>query len=168
MKLRCFIAIEIPDQIKRKISALKKEIAWKSVSDENMHITLKFLGEIDDKKIPALVEKLKKTSFAPFDVSFKNVGGFPKKNHARVVWVGCESSELQALAQHVQKVFPPAEKFVGHVTIARMEYQDITSFVNAHKDNVFGTMHCTSFVLKKSVLTPKGSIYSTLETFHSL
>ena len=165
--MRCFIAVEIPDETKKKISHVKKEFQGKIVSDENIHVTLKFLGDVDEKNIPNIIEKLKKVSFKSFDISFIGVGAFPKNSHARVLWIGCESPELNALARQIQHILPPSEDFVGHVTVARMEYQDVTSFVNKHKDNEFGTMHCTSFVLKKSILTPKGSVYSTIETFYA-
>lgn len=167
MKLRCFIAVEIPEDIKKKISVLKKEIRGKIVPDENMHITLKFLGNIDEKHIPALVDKLKKVHFSPFDVLFKGIGAFPKKKHARVLWVGTESPALHSLAGQIQKLFHPDEQFVGHVTLARLQYQDIAAFIDKHKDDVFGTMHCTNFVLKKSTLSPTGSQYTTLETFQA-
>ncbi len=165
MKLRCFIAIEIPDEIKKKISVLKKEIHGKCVPDENMHITVKFLGNVEEKYVSALVKKLKTIHFSSFDIVCKGAGAFPKNNHARVLWVGCESPELYALAENIQKLLPPVEKFVGHVTVARMGYQDVTACVDKYKQEIFGKMHCSSFVLKKSMLTPKGSVYSTLETF---
>lgn len=168
MKVRCFVAVEIPDEIKKKISLLKKEIHGKIVPDENMHITLKFLGNIDERHIPALVDKLRKVHFSSFDVLFKGVGAFPKKSHARVLWIGTESPALHVLASHIQKLFPPTEQFVGHVTLARLQYQDMAAFIDKYKDDVFGAMHCTNFVLKKSTLSSAGSQYSTLETFHAI
>ena len=98
MALRCFIAIEIPEAIKRaivsSIDGLKKsgaDVKW--VSPENIHITLQFLGETEEAHIPLIKEALDKIllPYSPFYIKIAGVGCFPDTRRPRVIWVGRKS-----------------------------------------------------------------------------
>jgi len=168
--MRLFVAIEIDDKIKEKIAETCKELIEKS-SLEKLHITLKFIGEVEDDKIDQVIKALEKINFEPFEIDFKGVGAFPNQNFIRVVWVGCESKKLSELSEKIENAlanFCKKEKrpFSGHVTIARPKRKiDLKDFFAKHKEKGFGKMKVDSFVLKKSTLTKTGAIHETIRRF---
>lgn len=172
-KIRCFLAIEIPEEIKKKIIIIAKEIngeGIKPVTEENLHITLKFLGEVSPEKVERIKKRLAEFQFASFSINIKGVGVFPNEEYIRVVWVGCESKnkELEALAEKMNSVLAreaPKEEFTPHLTIARAKKKlELQNFLKKHKEEMFGSFVCKSFELKQSVLQRSGPVYTTLAT----
>jgi len=178
--IRSFIAVEIFDEeIMGRILSFQKAISdtnadLKLVVAENIHITLRFLGSISvstDKKIS---EELKKIYFSPFEVSFKDVGVFPSLRRINVVWIGIHSGviELVDIFNQIESKlkrlkFPPDTRgFRPHITVARVRSarnkDKLAEAVLSMRDKEFGTMLVDSIKIKKSILTPKGPIYSTL------
>src|SRR3989339_1295186 len=105
--MRTFIAIEVSDEVKKAagefVAELKKQranISW--VKKENVHITLKFLGEIDERKILLIEDVLKSCAEKkkPFEIEIKDCGGFPNLHKPRVIWIGITegSQELKDIA----------------------------------------------------------------------
>jgi 2'-5' RNA ligase len=101
MELRCFIAIGIPEPIRKEIldllNILKKydaDIKW--VVPENIHVTLKFLGDTAEGRLPGIAESLRTvaSSFEPFYIKIYGTGLFPDKKFPRVIWIGIEHSEM--------------------------------------------------------------------------
>ncbi len=177
-KHRCFVAVEIPDGIKKKIAPLLQELSLpgvKSVSVDNLHITLKFLGYLQKQQLEKVKQLFRTIQIHSFSFSVKGVGCFPTEKRPRVVWIACENVEFEKLAEEINAVLAPLfpkEAFTAHVTIARVkdlknsETRDkIQKFIAKHKNDVFGTVPCKDFVLKESQLRKSGSIYSTIETF---
>lgn len=182
--MRLFFAIEIPEKIQQKILGVQQElkksgadIKW--VKPANIHLTLKFLGEVEDEKLPELVrvgEKISK-DFSPFAVEICGVGVFPNINRPRVIWAGIEngSKEMENLSEllsrQLAKIGFPEEKrrFVGHLTIGRVKSPQrkghlIESFKSLEKAD-FGRFPVSSLSLIKSQLTPAGPIYTVLKKF---
>ena len=106
--MRTFIAIELSGEIKNSLAQIESHLKYsgadvKWVSPDNIHLTLKFLGEISEEKcekVKAALDEVAKTS-APFEISIKDIGAFPKLEFPRVIWVGLEkgakeSAELSA------------------------------------------------------------------------
>src|SRR3989338_7348671 len=177
-KIRCFVAVELSSEIKKKIEPLLRQLRMQGVTPvalENIHVTLKFLGYVSHDTLSKIQEALSRVSLPAFSFSIKEIGCFPTEKRPRVVWVGCESVELQQLRDEINKLLAPLfpkEVFTAHLTLARVKdlknvetRERIRKFIAKHKNDLFGTMMCTSFVLKESKLRKSGPIYSTLETF---
>lgn len=174
---RCFIAIDIDDSLKESIAALQDEIArcdTKLVEQENLHFTLKFLGEISDSDIQFIEGKLAKISekFVPFELRISGCGVFPSLSYMRVVWFGTSSEELVNLQNTVNDAL--TERFTKehaspHLTIARVRSakhrEEIADFVKKHGNTEIGAMRVAQIKLKKSVVTRRGPVYEDLAVF---
>ena len=180
MDLRCFIALEIPHNIKAALSdmldRLKEsgaDVKW--LSDHNIHLTLKFLGNTDDSLIKPLKESLyKKISFYDqFYITIAGTGSFPDKRHPSVIWAGIEESTLlKKLRKDVEDVTAelgfPAEKkiFSPHLTLGRIRSQrrvnDAIKILDEFGTYRFGDAEINSIVLMKSELKPGGAEHSCL------
>lgn len=164
--MRLFVAVEIPMEIRERIAKLGEEIRQDgivSVKPENMHLTLKFIGEGNPDEI---IEKLAAVRFSRFRCRAKNVGVFPNENYIRVVWAGIEGTE--ELAEKVQESLGEKERFTGHATIARVKRKvDLGAFLEKHRDDEFGEFEVSGFQLIKSELGPGGPAYTTLATFEA-
>lgn len=125
--MRLFLAVELEPEIREKMVRIQgrlAEDALKPVEPENIHVTLKFLGEVEEGKVSALVRALKGVRMAPFEIAVQKIGVFPNINHINVVWVGADGP-LGELAKKVSVAlaglgFPEDERgFSPHITIAR-------------------------------------------------
>ena len=132
--LRTFIAVELPSSLQSKLGQLQEnlrksnaDVSW--VKTENIHITLKFLGNVTTEKIEEIKKALGKiaSSVSSFSLKSKDIGVFPKPSFPRVVWVGIENQErLKELALMVEdelsKIGFPKEQreFTAHLTIGRV------------------------------------------------
>ena len=180
MDLRCFIALEIPRDIKASLSfmldRLKKsgaDIKW--LADDNIHLTLKFLGNTEDALIEPLKKSLsKKISFYnQFYITITGTGSFPDKRHPRVIWAGIqEPSLLKRLQKEVEDVTAelgfPAEKkeFSPHLTLGRVRSQrrvvEALKILDEFATYKFGEAEINSIVLMKSELKPGGAQHTCL------
>lgn len=185
MSVRSFIAVEIEDPaVYGAILRLRDSLGGlgldaKLVEDENIHITIRFLGEVS----PATIECVKRildsvaASFKRFSIKIRGVGAFPNTFRPRVVWVGVsEGSEiLSAIRSFIDKelikcktrdIHMDKEEFVPHITIARMRsarnVERLLKFLETNKDADLGASVVTRIKLKKSILTPRGPIYEDL------
>ncbi|MFC1557758.1 RNA 2',3'-cyclic phosphodiesterase [candidate division KSB1 bacterium] len=180
--MRTFIAIDVSDEVRRAVGAftsvLKREnarVSW--VKPENVHITLKFLGEIDKEKIPGINEAIQvcARNQKPFEIEIKGSGGFPNLNRPRVIWVGMTegAEELKRLAgavdNELSKLGFQKEKraFKPHLTIGRVKtINDTESFIEKMNSTDFygGRFTAGEMLLMKSDLKPTGAEYTKLET----
>ena len=129
--MRLFIAIEIPEEIKDYLCGIQQEIVdsknkIRLVNKGNMHLTLKFLGEVQTDKVEVLNKNLKEIPFKPFSVVLDAIGVFPSENYIRVVWVGLKPEEpvleLQKnIDEALKKLFKKEKNFKPHLTIARVK-----------------------------------------------
>lgn len=173
--MRCFIAIELTKELRQKIADVQQKLApenLKPVSAGNLHVTLKFLGEIDEKKAGEVAGKLNKLEFQKFTLRVSGVGAFPTERYPRVVWVGCENLELSQLAQKITNALSGMnfedEKFTGHITIARVKGDvELDKFFEENRDAEFGELAVSEFCLKKSVLGRDGPTYGTVQKFRA-
>ncbi|MFH0736988.1 MAG: RNA 2',3'-cyclic phosphodiesterase [Candidatus Micrarchaeota archaeon] len=173
--MRVFVSVPVPDDLLAKVSALGKELAQDGVSlvrPENMHLTLRFLGEMDEKRVGDVEQRLRAVRFGAFRCGLKGVGVFPDENYVKVVWAGCESGgKLEALAKDVMGAlsgFGGDERFTAHLTIARVKKKiDAKPFLARHKDDGFGSFEVKNFHLMQSVLKPTGPEYSVLASFEA-
>ena len=178
--MRTFIAIELDKEIKEVLSKIQTELKnaeadVKWVYPENIHLTLKFLGEVKEEKIQKIIHCLKEITNVknPFQIEIKDIGAFPNINSPRVIWAGIwEGKErllqLAALIEDalVKLKFPKEErKFSAHITIGRTRSpknkDTLSQKMNQFKFNPF-SQTVKSVVLFKSALTPKGPIYEKI------
>ncbi|GAB5046692.1 RNA 2',3'-cyclic phosphodiesterase [Thermodesulfovibrio sp. TK110] len=182
--MRLFIAIELPWELKEFLAELTSFNlpidGVNIVQKENFHITLKFLGEVEEKIIPHLVFTLKSVSkeFSNFTLKITTPGVFPDKLKPRVIWLGTENTDtLKRLTNRIEKEtcslgFQREEReFKSHITLARVKNHRngkyfFDKILKKFSEKSFNfQFEVKEFVLMKSTLTPKGSIYSVLERF---
>jgi len=180
--LRLFIAIEIPQTIRSTFASLLKEFSdiapqVKWVRAENLHVTLKFLGETASAKLGPLENVLSAVrSPVPVNLEFQGLGFFPHQKRPRVFWGGMEASaNLKTLAADIDQVthrlgFPPEERpFAPHLTLARLQPPGISpellQAIQKKKAQAFGSLRTGEFRLVESKLKPAGAEYTTVETF---
>ncbi len=182
--MRCFIAIEIDEDIRAALGDLqqdlmananirKGDVKW--VGPEAMHLTLKFLGEVRDREVVNVCEAVKVVTacHAAFDFSVNEVGCFGGRS-ARVLWVGAglECPELLGLQQDLEDELAlagwpkEARKFSGHLTLCRIRNTktgfEMARMAEQYKDFDLGTMRCDSVCVFESQLKPEGPIYTCL------
>jgi 2'-5' RNA ligase len=146
----------------------------KLVEPQNIHITMRFLGDIKPTMVESVHEAMKKVSFSAFNCEIHGLGAFPDLRYARVVWAGIRkgADELKSvfnqLEPNLQQLgFRPDPKgFSPHLTLARVKTgrnkAELARCVQDLTDTDFGVVRADCLRLKKSVLMPKGPVYSTL------
>jgi len=179
--MRTFIAIELPsqftsqiDQLQQALRQTKADVSW--VKPQNVHITLKFLGEVNEEKIEEVYRATEKSvaGVTNFQVSLKGLGGFPNMKRPRVIWVGLEKGK-EVLAQLGPKVeegfskigFPKENRpFTPHLTIGRVKSpKNLELLASEIGKTSFKTEEFVvkEVVVMKSTLHPAGSIYTPLK-----
>jgi 2'-5' RNA ligase len=180
MSIRCFVAVECGGdelaakfrEVRRMLEATRADV--KFVEPENVHLTLKFLGEIEPRLVEQASQVVKETSFQPFSARLEGVGVFPNLRRPRVVWAGI-SDGVSQLAEIWKDVDTKLSRldfererrgFSPHITIGRVRSgrnrDKLIEVLSTLSDYAFGDLHVDRVVLKKSVLTPRGPIYTTL------
>jgi 2'-5' RNA ligase len=179
-RIRSFVAVDLDEPVVRERilnaqSGLGQTGAQLKLVDPGiMHLTLRFLGEIPQATVDRVKEAMDSVRFSRFETEFRGLGAFPNLNRMNVVWVGIKrgSEELNEIFRQLEPKLrqiglPPDSKgFSAHLTIARvrsgMNRGALAEYVLGLKEEDFGTMPVTAVRLKKSVLTPKGPIYTTI------
>lgn len=183
--LRLFVALDLPEEVRERIAAaaerhaqLQPQARW--VKKENLHLTLKFIGEFPADRMDRLVKALEETTARQraFTASFGGCGGFPSVGKSRVIWVGMERGEGEAasLAAELNRglvrvgVKKEARPFRGHLTLARLRSPaDCSSWVAAMEEELAGLEEMTFMVeevtLYRSILSPAGPTYMPLRRF---
>lgn len=178
--LRVFIAIDIPDgEVKDKVLEFQRNISQtgaelKLVEAENIHITLRFLGDMRTVMVEELKAELNRIQFSPFAVTLEGVGVFPDYQRINVVWVGIDEGniglvDLYGKLNHAleRMGIPPDRRGLSpHITVARVRSarnRDVLSKLMAELEgSAFDSFEVKSFLLKQSTLTPKGPIYKSI------
>jgi len=179
--IRSFIAFDIDNElVVRRLSEVQGILAntganLKLVKPQNIHATMRFLGNISLQMVELIHEEMKQISFAPFEIELRGLGAFPSLRYPRVVWAGIRkgADELvnvfNQLESRLRRLgFKPDRKgFSPHLTIARVRTgknkTELIRCVEDLADYEFGVIKADYLRLKKSVLTPKGPIYTTLK-----
>jgi len=180
--IRCFISIEIPQPIRKQIvqvpeplKSVRGKFSWAGTN--NLHITLKFLGDCSRGRLEAISRRLAEIAaqHAPFDLSFEDVGVFPGHASPRIVWLGVKDGrdQLVKLASDVADSMEEigfkkeVRPFRPHITLARVKYLSSRDELRAAvermpKVNIEG-MRASHIFLMRSQLNPKGAIYTVIE-----
>ena len=176
--IRCFVAVDLPEEIREKVGRLQSMIATeglRQVRPELVHVTIKFLGDVPEGKIKNMKEALTEVKAAPFTARLVGMGAFPGRS-VRVVWLGLEG-DFSSLYSKVEAAtnplgYPPEERgFTPHVTIGRVgrpnagTSRELLAKIGSQSTVDLGSFMVTEFYLKKSTLTPGGPIYEDLARF---
>lgn len=182
MNLRLFIAIDIPEQIKREIGELidilkKHDTDIKWIIPENIHITLKFLGDTSETLVVTISESLLPVVSAcePFHITVQSTGVFPNQKYPRVLWIGIvDSDSLIKLRDRIEVTLSllgfqrDEKKFHPHLTLGRVRSQkgmmSLTKELGMFHARQFGDFLVDHVELMKSDLGPKGPEYTCLCT----
>ena len=184
--IRCFIAIEIPETIQNQLAriqgTLRKQIPKASwVKPGNIHLTLKFLGDVDPEDLESIGEAITGVAIhhRSFSLHIGGLGAFPNFARPRVMWIGAKvgGERVSALAQDINVALsycgfsPDTKNFNPHLTIARLKERiDLRLYTNQYRqyDHINGAeMSVNTISLIQSQLHPQGAVYSTLQS-HSL
>ena len=183
-RIRCFVAIEIPEPIQNRLARIQgtlrqqiQKASW--VKPGNIHLTLKFLGNVDAENLESIGEEIEAaiSHHHSFSLRIGGIGTFPNLARPRVIWAGVKvgSERVSALAQDIDLALShcgfslEAKKFNPHLTIARLKGRiDLRPYINLHRryDRIDGAeMIVNAISLIQSQLHPKGVIYSTLQSY---
>ncbi len=178
--MRLFFGVGLPSGVKKEVNAFCLKIReklpkMKWVEEENLHITMRFLGDVDSTKIGLLTQISEETSreLKKFPVTLGNLGAFPSPAKARVFWWGLREGEKECTelfnileTQLVKNGFEAEDKtFHPHITLARLKFPALLPLERlTTRDTLSFT--ASSFELYESTLTPKGPIYKIIERFN--
>jgi len=174
--MRLFIAIELPDAAKRALTWLKTDIPgarW--VPADQIHLTLAFLGEVDEAALVRLTGELARIQLPGFQLAFGPLGCFPDRRRPRVLWVGLEPQpRLKHLADGVQEAvlacgIPQEERpFSPHITLARLKLspsRECDAFLDQRPKQELPPFSVREFTLFQSRLTPQGALHTPVRNF---
>ena len=176
--MRVFVAIDLPEELKNKIGQIQQELKacdldCKWVKPQNIHLTLKFLGEAEKEEIDEMKQTLKSAAkeFRAFKVSFKEFGFFPQEREPRVLFVSTDNEEnlkniVSALSPQENLPVGRQGKFKSHITLARLKSN---KNVDCLKRRIKSIVFTESFEVKditlfKSKLNAQGPIYEKILT----
>ena len=180
--MRLFVAIDIEPHVRIRLKQIQnrlgqeldlsgKNVKW--IPPDQVHLTLKFLGQVDDSSLTQVCDIVKRTAseFDRFDFEVKGLGVFGRP--ARVVWAGISNCPgMMALQASLEDEFIrhdwPTENrpFAGHLTVCRVKHvsagRKLAEAVRSYEDESFGLVHAKEVVLYQSQLTSAGPVYSAV------
>ncbi|HKF51839.1 MAG TPA: RNA 2',3'-cyclic phosphodiesterase [Candidatus Acidoferrales bacterium] len=181
--MRLFVALNIPEETRSTLRLLLDDFAricrgarW--VRPEGIHITLKFIGHVDNSSLPEIQKALSRVRHdKPFHVAFRHFGFFPNEKHPRVFFVGIEADKgLATLAANIENQLAPLgiakeeRTFQPHLTLARFKttegLSELRKKIASLPTQDFGGGEVSEFHLYQSMLKSGGAVYTKLSTYH--
>jgi len=180
MTVRSFVALELSEDVREGLTNLLNRLrqtnaAVKWVEPENLHLTLKFLGEVTEEQIEVIVDALKAVAQAtePFSFAVRGVGGFPDLRRPRVLWVGVEPTPpLMRLQQFVERTmeqlgFAPEERaYHPHITLGRVKamtgIEKVRAVLSEYSGFNFGSVPVKHLTFFRSDLSREGPTYTPI------
>ncbi len=181
--MRLFVALDLGESVRAAILAFCEKLrralpAARWVRPEGIHVTLKFIGEVEEDRVAPIQSALEKIhSAAPVEMIFRGTGFFPNERRPRVFWVGIDASpKLPQIASEIEARLEPfgiareTREFRPHLTLAR--FDDFRSIEKLHAPlresgaQEFGAVKTSDMHLYQSKLGPNGAQYTRLATFH--
>lgn len=180
MTFRGFVAVDVPATPRLDAFAAELHTAspsLKVVHTDQIHLTVKFLGDTEDGLVPEIVAAIQEAAAGvrPFEIRIQGTGAFPSPARMNVIWVGVEGAEpiapiADALETSLESLGFPREgrPWKAHATLARVKgHRDldrVRRVLEAHAKHAFGVHTVDAVYLKKSLLTAEGARYSIVET----
>jgi len=177
-KIRAFVCVDFPDEVMKEIARLQgllstRKFTGKLTELENLHLTLKFLGEIDSEKLERVREGLRGIEIKEFEARLGGIGIFSRRGKPRIVWVKVLGKGMNELQKKVDEVlsecgFEEEVRFMSHLTVARVKYvKSARDFVEYIKNiSVKGLkFDVGEFKLMSSDLRRMGPVYEVLEVY---
>ena len=180
--MRTFIAVKLPGEIRSKLAEIQDELSKseadvKWVKPENIHLTLKFLGNVVESELEIVAQELRKTAgkCPPFRTEFAGLGAFPNLRSPRVIWVGVKAGagELLVLNRKIEEALlkpglsPEEKEYKPHLTLGRVRSgrnrDDLIKLISSLNIREAGGMRVERVYLIKSELRKEGPIYTVLE-----
>lgn len=178
--MRLFIAVELPNEIRKQLTELQRRLrpltnSARWVAPESIHITLKFIGEVPEKRVEEIDEALTGFTWKPFIVTVHGVGFFPGARSPRVFWAGMEAPTMQGLTEELDARLERAgfekEKraFRPHITLARAKVTRIDSSLvtaaSSYSEHDFGSFTADRVFLFQSTLKSSGALYNKVKEY---
>ncbi|MDW7651866.1 MAG: RNA 2',3'-cyclic phosphodiesterase [Bacillota bacterium] len=176
---RLFFAVELPPAVKESVLDLRQYVqakphAVKWVAQKNLHLTLLFIGEVQEDKLPQLLDSANRAAkrCRPFDLAIQGTGVFPGPARPRILWAGVAAGALQLtiLADELSAVLGIAQDkaYTPHLTLGRIREGhriDTSVFLRRGASFRADTIQIDSFCCLESTLTPQGPVYKPLRKF---
>ena len=174
--VRLFVAIDLPDDVRSRLAGLCAGVPGaKWVAPENMHLTLRFIGEVDDARAADIDAALGRIRAPSFDMALAEIGHFGSRGRTRALWAGIEKCEaLERLQAKVESALvraglePEGRKFAPHVTLARLKearLSRVRDFLGARNPFAAGPVPVERFALYSSFLAREGAIHRVEATY---
>jgi 2'-5' RNA ligase len=180
--MRAFLAFDISNDVIGRLTNLQQDLKSTKadvglVSKDNLHFTVKFLGEVPDETVQEVDRRIRGLDLSAFDVSMNGIGVFPDIRSPKVVWAGVTATDEAIMTKTAQAILVALEGigksedrgFRAHVTIGRVRsarnLEGVVEFVRNNKDHPFGVTRVDKVKLKSSVLTPNGPIYRDIREY---
>ncbi len=179
--LRCFLAIDVGDGIRRALTetirsfrSTSADVRW--VREEGLHLTLAFLGSVAPEALPPIERAAARSvaPSAPIELTVRGVGGFPRRGRPRVLWAGVAGAGLGALAEALSVGLEPLgfapekREFRPHVTLGRLRsgrgWKELAPRVRAAETRNFGSCKVFGVHAYRSDLRRDGAVYTKLWT----
>jgi 2'-5' RNA ligase len=177
--IRCFIALELSREAINEVEEIQKLVKKKNfffgkfTEPENLHLTIKFLGEISEERIKEVQENLRRIKLNSFEASLGEIGCFSEKI-VRILWIKLLGKEIWELQKEIDKSlegvgFKPEERFMSHITIARIKKvinkKEFLDYIKSLKHRKV-RFKIKEFCLKKSELMSDGPVYTDVERYN--
>ncbi len=170
--IRAFISIDIPENAKLEIKKIQEKLPQffgKKIDLDNLHLTLKFLGEIDEKTLDEVKKRLEKIDFSKFNIKLGELGVFSPK-FIKIIWIKLNGADRlqKQIDEELDGLFKKEKRFMSHLTIGRVKKVNTKRFLEDLKKISVPDIGFTaeSFELKKSILNSVGPHYETLEKYN--
>lgn len=180
--LRLFVAVKVPDELGKRLADMEGRLAAtganvKWVPEGNFHLTLKFLGNVDEARVEAVTEALASAVAGAhtFDVALAGAGAFPNNRTASVIWAGINSGaeQMKSLARRVEDALEKigfereSRPFKAHLTLGRARSSRnadrMGEMLDTMKAEEVGSFRVSAITLVKSDLRPSGPVYTTIK-----
>ena len=180
--LRVFTAIQLPNGLSQSIDkAIRRNLdhpTLRCVSQDALHITLNFIGDVEDRETPALCKALSSRldSHQPFEVQLDGLGAFPNFDRPRVLWIGVKegSEEISLINQQLRETiedfgFVQEKRFLPHLTVARVQNRNLEQpalkkIQSAFERSQWPAFTARSVIVFNSILEKSGPVYIPLAT----
>jgi len=177
--VRAFVAVKLGREVESRIIELvaqlkeaRADVRW--VGRESIHLTLRFLGDVEEARVAGILEALKRrlSGLHPLCIETGGLGAFPSLGRPRVLWVGCKGNGLRELGEATEAAMVgfgfarETRPFTPHVTLGRMrslrDWDKLRVLIAQRATESFGSSEVSEVILFRSTLTPEGARYSRL------